>query len=221
MATACLQSATTYTQLACFLAGEPHNAADYNVLEDNFIMDMQAFQRVYQAGEGRRHSHTPGAGYLLHASPASTESPPSPPSHGGNNRASEPAEDTLWDIDDLVSMGSQQSDKQWDAAEDFYSRTQISLVADLQDPLFEQLHQLLADSLIAPLLEELTSPMEECLMHAPFLDAIATRLLHTLRPALLPPPPSLATLRQPKRISVKRVHSPPTDMGLSCKEGKN
>ncbi|KAI0682955.1 hypothetical protein C8T65DRAFT_749861 [Cerioporus squamosus] len=208
MVDACLEHSNTFACLACFLAGAPHDDnTDYDTLEAEFVEAMQGFQKTYQkvrqwedpkqADEVavRDEPITPSLP-ALHSSTA----PPSFSSLDDLGDRLEYADDTLEGTDDMQSTGSEvPSDKQWDPEEDYYMRARVSLIADLEDPLLEQLQQPLTASLITPLLEELTSPMqehlEECLparlgtsielldnlttsltQHKPFLDALADRL---------------------------------------------
>ncbi|TFK82763.1 hypothetical protein K466DRAFT_603413 [Polyporus arcularius HHB13444] len=216
MITACLQHSTTFARLACFLAGAPHDdVADYKELEDEFIEAMQGFQGTYQKVRQRvrqernlRENGKVGVEVgveepttpSLHAMP-----PPSSPSLRSSiydsGECLESTDETLGDLDDTESMGSQRSDKQWDAEEEFYTRAHVSLVADLQDPLFAQLHQPLADSLVTPLLEELTSPLEECLAgRLPARLATSPALLHSLMGSLTQHKPFLAALADRLRM---------------------
>ncbi len=206
MVTACLEHSKTFAHLACFLAGPPHDdIGDYDRLMDEFIEAMQSFQETYQKVRHMKDSRDTGEVEVeeeveeepttpfFHATPSPCRTSHS--SLDGTQGMLDSSEDTLGEMDELESMGSQDSNKQWDSVEDSYLRAQVSLVADLQDPLFEQLHKPLADSLVAPLLEELTSPLEERLAgRLPARLATCPELLETLTASLTQHTPLLDTL---------------------------
>ncbi|RDX43645.1 hypothetical protein OH76DRAFT_1487680 [Lentinus brumalis] len=188
-----LKLATTYARLACYLGTRPHddNPGDYEIVEDGFIEAMQGFQeKTLQRVLGWKD--TVDGVFAEHADTLDMEQEDglsayarayyadSGSSRSSCSRSSGAEEYDIEAADVLRSTGSSPvSDKQWDPAEELYSRVSTSLVADLQEPL----HASLADPLLQELegkmaaSAELVSSLAATLREdAHFLDAIATHV---------------------------------------------
>ncbi|KAI0697201.1 hypothetical protein C8T65DRAFT_698190 [Cerioporus squamosus] len=224
--------ATTYARLACYLGARPHddNAADYEMVEDEFNEATQGFQQdTLERVLGWRE-----AGDVVSAEQADV--PETQDADGYtvtglgscHSRSSSPGAEEddfgLGDVDALRSTGSSPvSDKQWDPTEDLYRRMSTSLIADLEDPLIASLTEPLVQQVGSKLQTsvELVSSLAATLSKDPsFVDAIAARVRNTGlavaetgSPILLPPSEGTAHNTSPPAHSLSPSPTAPRRAG--------